>query len=856
MAALQVKDNLYWVGALDPDLRVFDVIMETEYGTSYNAYVLKTAKGNILFETVKAKYFDRYIANVTEICPLDSIKYIVVNHTEPDHVGSVERILDYAPDAKVVGSQVALNFLTEICNKEIPGIAVADGDSIDLGDEVLSFHSVPFLHWPDSIYTYLESHKSLITCDSFGCHYADERVFNDKIEGKFVDAYKYYFDMIMGPFKSHVQYALNQIRPLSIECICPGHGPVLRENLNYYLDLYDRWSRELDPEKKEKPFVVNTFVSAYGYTEELAHEINKGIKEEVDVDIKLHDMVYANSQEVLAEIKSAEGILFGTPTINGDALPPVADLVGNLNGIVDGGKVAASYGSYGWSGEGPEMINARLNLLRMDTVEPPLRVQFKPSDENREAARKFGRRFGKKVKDQWEQLGSSSGGGKTFWKCTVCGEIFEGALPPLTCPVCGVGSDAFIEADVDVVNYESSEPLKAVIIGSSAAAVAAAEALRARNKSATIDLYTKENILPHYRPVLTEMISETIDDAQFYIKNDSFYTEKGINIHLNTGVASVHKEDKTVTLESGDVVSYDKLLLATGASPFVPPIKGKDLGNVFTVRNNRDLAGLKAALEECNGGKVTVVGGGLLGLEAACSLGKLDCEVTVIDTAPTILPRQTDKAGSEFLQRIIKKSQISIITDTVVNEIYGGEKVEGVVLANGTDIKSDIVLVSAGLMANEALAKSAGLTCNRAIVTNGMMETSDPHIYAAGDCAIANGVYYGIWEPALAQGRVAGSNMAGDSVEFAAKQYPATLNAFETSLLAIGNLHNRGEDEDNVQKIRAVDELRETYRTLYFTNGKLDGALLIGDLAGTAAIIAGVNKSMTLEESLDNKILK
>jgi len=856
MSALQVKDNLYWVGALDSDLRVFDVIMYTDYGTSYNSYILKTSEGNILFETAKLKFFDEFVENVTEICALETIKYIVVDHTEPDHVGSLEKLLDYCPDAKVIASQIALNFLTEICNREIPGIPVGDGDKITIGEETLSFYSVPFLHWPDSIYTYIESHKSLITCDSFGCHYADPRVFNDQIEGKFVDAYKYYFDMIMGPFKKHVQYALKQIEPLDIETICPGHGPVLRENIDYYLDLYDKWSFEEEPVRSKKPLVVNAFVSAYGYTEEMAREINHGITEAVDCDIKLYDMVNEDADKVAAELALADGILFGTPTVNGDALPPVSNLVAGLNGITHGGKVAASYGSYGWSGEGPDMLNARLNLIRMDTIEPPFKSNFKPSAENREQARSFGRKFGKKVKENWEQLGTTAGG-KTFWKCTVCGEIFEGALPPMTCPVCGVGTEAFIQYEEDIVTFNTTKAEKYVIIGSGAAAVSAAEAIRKRNDVAEITIYTDEDTPPYYRPILTEMISEDVSDDQFYIKSTNFYADHRITLNLNSPVESINPTNFTCTLVSGDEVSYDKLLIATGASPFIPPITGRDLDGVFTLRNDKDLDTLKAAVSSDLVKEVTVVGGGLLGLEAACSLAKRNCTVTVIDTAPTILPRQTDSGGSALFQKIVQSGQIKVITNTVVSEIHGNKDgaVEGVLLANGMDIKSDLILISAGLSPNIALAKKAGLECNRAIIVDDSLQTSNRHIYAAGDCSIVSGTYYGVWDPAINQGRVAGANMSGDSIEFVGKKYPATLNAFDTSLFALGDLHN-SENEAPHQKIVSVNEVSENYSALYFTNDILDGALMIGDISKAALVISGIDKGLSYEECIDAKIFK
>ncbi|MCK5844000.1 MAG: MBL fold metallo-hydrolase, partial [Victivallales bacterium] len=256
MSSKEIRKGLHWVGVQDHELRVFDVIMRTEYGTSYNAYLLKTDEGAVLFETAKAGKFDVFIENLRGACDLEDIKYIVVDHTEPDHVGSLERLMDLAPNATILASAIALRFLSDICNREIRGQAVSDGDAVSVGGFNLRFLSVPFLHWPDSIYTFIEELNTLVTCDSFGCHYADDKVCNDLIKGDFTDAYKYYFDMIMGPFKSYVRIALKKIAPLELDTICPGHGPVLRENLDRYIGMYEEWSREPEPERRSKPKVT------------------------------------------------------------------------------------------------------------------------------------------------------------------------------------------------------------------------------------------------------------------------------------------------------------------------------------------------------------------------------------------------------------------------------------------------------------------------------------------------------------------------------------------------------------------------------------------------------------------------
>ena len=201
MGALQAKENIWYVGVQDPGLRVFDIIMHSDHGTSYNSYIVKGTEKTVLFETSKEPFFEEFLANIREVCDPASLDYIVVNHTEPDHTGSMKRLLELAPGATVLGSGTALTFLKEIVNGPFPSRAVTEKDEIDLGGLTMKFLSVPMLHWPDSMYTYIPELKALFTCDSFGCHYADPRVFNDLIDGDFTPAYKYYFDHIIGPFK-------------------------------------------------------------------------------------------------------------------------------------------------------------------------------------------------------------------------------------------------------------------------------------------------------------------------------------------------------------------------------------------------------------------------------------------------------------------------------------------------------------------------------------------------------------------------------------------------------------------------------------------------------------------------------
>ena len=391
MKALQATEHIWWVGAQDPDLRVFDIIMYSEQGTSYNSYLLRGSKKTALFETVKEKFFQRHLDQIRQVMDPADIDYIVVNHTEPDHSGSVAKMLELAPNATVLGSQTAISFLKEIVNKPFRHQAVTEKDVIDLGGLTLNFIPAPMLHWPDSMYTWVPEEKALFTCDSFGCHYADERVFNDQIDGDFTEAYKYYFDNIIGPYKNpHMLNALKKIEDLDIQFIGNGHGPVLRKDIPKYLDMYRNWSA---PQEKGQPMVAICYVSAYGYTKSLADAIEKGIQGAGIQDVQLYDLVECDKAQAAAAVAASDGFLLGSPTLVGDALPPVYEMMLGLNPVIHRGKCAGAFGSYAWSGEAVHNLVERMRSLKLNIPVPGMRIKLRPTEDDLAAAQDFGREF-------------------------------------------------------------------------------------------------------------------------------------------------------------------------------------------------------------------------------------------------------------------------------------------------------------------------------------------------------------------------------------------------------------------------------------------------------------------------------
>lgn len=396
MKHLQLAKDLWWVGIEDFDLRTFDIVMHTEYGTSYNSYLLKGSEKTVLFETAKATFFDEYLSHLQSICDVQDIDYIVMNHTEPDHAGSIERLLEINPKIQVVATATAVNFLKQIVNHDFQAITVKENDTLELGDRTLQFMILPNLHWPDTMYTYDAADKALFTCDSFGAHYATEEVLRSKVtdEDAYWSAAKYYFDNIIGPFKQpYMTNALKRIENLPVEWICTGHGPVLDSHIEELKAKYDEWCNPVNPNTRKT--VVMPYVSAYGYTASLARKIAEGIKAAGDIDVKMHDMVSEKDKMgcVSQEITFADGVLFGTPTIVGEALAPIWGLTTSMFAATEKGKLASAFGSYGWSGEGVPHILERLKQLRMNVLDG-YRVRFKPSEAELQGAYEYGLHFG------------------------------------------------------------------------------------------------------------------------------------------------------------------------------------------------------------------------------------------------------------------------------------------------------------------------------------------------------------------------------------------------------------------------------------------------------------------------------
>ncbi len=841
MKSIKLRDNFYWTGIADDKLRVFDIIMYTEFGTTYNSYVLKAGDKTILFETAKAKFFDEYIEKLKEVIDVHKIDYLVVSHTEPDHAGSVEMLLDLSPQMKVIATGCAIGFLKEIVNRDFVGIPARDEEKMTIGNRTLRFLFVPNLHWPDTMYTFIEEEQILVTCDSFGAHYCLPQVISTEIKNEqdYQSALKYYYDCIIRPFKSFMLKALDRVEDMDISMICTGHGPVLvGDRIKAVMKQYREWSTVVNPNPRKT--VIIPYVSAYGYTKSLAEKIADGVRDSGDIDVRSYDMVEADADKVNEELLFADGILLGTPTIVGEALKPIWDLTLNMFPGTHGGKYAGAFGSYGWSGEGVPHITERLKQLRMKVSEG-FRVRFKPSEADLVSAYEYGYQFGCIVQNK-EPVKPKKKGARSLVKCLVCGEIFDASMD--ICPVCGVGKENFVSVDAEESGYVNNTQEYYVILGNGTAGLNAAKAIRERDKTGAVIMISNEPYPAYNRPMLTKSIVAGLTPEQIAIEKPDWYEENKVYQMLGKQIQSINMEDKEAILDSGEKVHFTRLIYALGSECFIPPIKGSDLEEVVAIRRLSDVEKVEKLMETAS--KAVVIGGGVLGLEAAWELKKAGLEVQVLEVAPVLMGRQLDTEAAEILKENARKNGVEIHTGVSVEAIEGEEHVTGVRLSDGTVFPAQIVIVSAGVRANTKLAQDIGLDVGRAVKVNGRMETGIPGVYACGDCAEYDGANYAIWPEAADQGRIAGANAAGEELKYEPVLAALTFHGMNTALFAAGD---NGKNPELLYKtVEFKDMGKGQYRKYYFLNNRLSGVILMGDLSEMAKMTEALQKHAPYKE--------
>ncbi|MGL5346176.1 MAG: FAD-dependent oxidoreductase [Peptostreptococcaceae bacterium] len=418
-----------------------------------------------------------------------------------------------------------------------------------------------------------------------------------------------------------------------------------------------------------------------------------------------------------------------------------------------------------------------------------------------------------------------------LYKCTICNEVFEQDECPTICSVCGASEDKFIEVAKVENNFRKDTEEYILIIGNGAAGYYAADSIRKRNKTCKITMISNESELSYYRPALSDLINYEASSS-FYIADKAWYEERNILTLLDTTVQKINEKEKYVTLSTGFNLKYDKLILANGSSNFIPPVKGYDLTNVFTLRNYKDLLEIKSNISSSK--KAVIIGGGLLGLEAAWEFKEKGLEVVVVDISENILPRQLDKEGSLVLEKYIKEAGVELKLNSFLDYIDGNDKVEKVVFKDGSTIECDIVLFSVGVRANTSIVKDSSIKIDRGVLVNKYMETTSKNIFACGDVAQLDNMSLAIWPVAVEMGKVAGANACGDYTTFKEDVYPISLDAFNINVISIGNINDYDE-------VISEGDKETTYKKKFIKNEKLVGAILINNSDELVNIISKIS---------------
>ncbi|MGP1585938.1 MAG: FprA family A-type flavoprotein [Schwartzia sp. (in: firmicutes)] len=373
MQAIEIRPNLYWLGAIDWSMRSFHGYA-TSRGSSYNAYLIVDDKITLI-DTVKRPFVGELLSRIASVIDPAKIDYIVSNHAEPDHSGSIPLLLPHCPNAKIYTSDPQGLKALAARYGNLAYEAVKTGDTLSLGQRTLRFVATPMLHWPDSMVTYCPEEKILFSNDAFGQHLASNRLFDDENDLSIVmaEAKKYYANILM-LYGRQAQAALKAVRALDLDMIAVGHGVLWRSHIEDILSAYEKWS---EGELEERAVVV--FDSMWGSTEALARTITDAFTAR-KIPVSYFDLRVDEISDAITEVLTSKYLAVGSPTLNNQMMPNVAAFLCYLKGFVPKGRQAFAFGSYGWGGQSIAQVEAELRAAGCDICRPMVRVANVPTE--------------------------------------------------------------------------------------------------------------------------------------------------------------------------------------------------------------------------------------------------------------------------------------------------------------------------------------------------------------------------------------------------------------------------------------------------------------------------------------------
>lgn len=396
MGAVKICDNIYWVGVVDWDIRYFHgPAYSAHRGTTYNAFLIVDDKITLV-DTVYTPFADEFIENIRQVVDPTKIDYVVVNHVEMDHSGSLPTIMELNPKAKVFCSKKGMEGLKKHYFAQWDFNVVKTGDRISLGENTLTFIEAPMLHWPDSMFTYIAEQSLLMPNDAFGQHLASSFIFDDQVDENILmeEAAKYYAN-ILTPFSSLVLKKIDQITKMGIDIkmIAPSHGMIWRKNAAKIINAYIEWASGRAGKK-----AIIVYDTMWGSTEKMARAIGRGIADQ-GVEYKIFKLSKSDRNDIIKEIQDARAVVIGSPVINRGILPVLSPLLDDLKGLRPVNKVGVSFGSYGWSGGAVEAIQQGLKEAGIEVMEDGLAINWVPDGREIQACVELGNRIAQRIKE-------------------------------------------------------------------------------------------------------------------------------------------------------------------------------------------------------------------------------------------------------------------------------------------------------------------------------------------------------------------------------------------------------------------------------------------------------------------------
>lgn len=394
--SFKMTDKVTWVGKIDWELRRFHGDeYSTHRGSSYNSYLIKDKK-NVLIDTVWAPFAKEFVENLKKEIDLSKIDYIICNHCEVDHSGSLPLLLKEIPGTPIYCTANGAKMLKAHYHEDWNFVQVKTGDTLDTGDSKLTFVEARMLHWPDTMFTYMSGDNILFSNDGFGQHYASELMYNDLVDKAelYQEAIKYYAN-ILTPFSIFVAKKIEEILSfkLPVDMIAPSHGIIWRDNPAQIIEKYMEWAK--DYQENQITIVYDTMWNA---TRTMAEAIAKGIKSvDKDVAVKLFNVSHADKNDVITEIFKSKAILAGSSTVNKSIMFAISGILDMVHGMGFKNKKAAAFGSYGWSGESLAILNERLKDAKLEVVSEGIKELWNPDEAALERCVKFGADFAGKL---------------------------------------------------------------------------------------------------------------------------------------------------------------------------------------------------------------------------------------------------------------------------------------------------------------------------------------------------------------------------------------------------------------------------------------------------------------------------